>query len=582
MAVAEAITNILAADVGALGDVKLSANWMAACGEPGEDADLYAAVRAVGEEFCPALGVSIPVGKDSLSMRTAWRTESGDQKVVAPVSLIVSAFAPVRDVRRTLTPQLVLGEEPTTLLLVDLGAGQNPLGGSALAQVYGASGGVAADMRDAQRLRQFASFVTALRSRNLALAYHDRSDGGLAVTLIEMAFAGHCGLQIELDPSRGTALEQLFSEECGAVLQVATRQLQEVRQLLEEHQLADCAQVIGQPQADRGIRIAVGKAVLQETLRDLRAAWSATSHQMRRLRDDPECADEELAAQLDDSDRGLSWQLQFNPDEDIAAPYIGRGARPRVAVLREQGVNSQIEMAAVLERAGFEAVDVHMTDLLGGARLGDYRGLIACGGFSYGDVLGAGVGWASSILFHERTRAEFQQFFARPDTFTLGVCNGCQMVARLKGLIPGAEHWPVFQRNRSEQFEARLSQVEILRSPSVLLRGMEGSRLPIAVSHGEGRPQFADDAALRACKEGGLIALRYIDSVGNVASRYPANPNGAVMGIAALTTVDGRVTITMPHPERVYRSVQNSWRPQGAGEDAGWMRMFRNARVWVG
>jgi phosphoribosylformylglycinamidine synthase len=582
MAVAEAITNVLAADIGALGDVKLSANWMAACGEPGEDADLYAAVRAVGEEFCPALGVSIPVGKDSLSMRTAWRDGNTERKVVAPVSLIVSAFAPVRDVRRTLTPQLLIGAEPTTLLLVDLGAGHSPLGGSALAQVYVAGGGVAADMRDAQQLRRFAAFITALRSNDLALAYHDRSDGGLAVTLVEMAFAGQCGLQIELDPARGSALEQLFSEECGAVLQVATRRLHLVWQLLGEHQLLDCARVIGQPQMERSVHIRVGAIELRESLRELRAAWSATSHQLRRLRDDPDCADEEYAAQLDESDPGLLWQPSFDPDEDVAAPWIGRGARPRVAVLREQGVNSQVEMAAVLERAGFEAVDVHMTDVLGGASLADYRGLIACGGFSYGDVLGAGVGWASSILLHERTRAEFQRFFERVDTFTLGVCNGCQMMARLKDLIPGATHWPVFLRNRSEQFEARLSQVQILRSPSVLLQGMAGSRLPIAVSHGEGRPQFADDAALRACEDQGLIAVRYIDSHGNVAQSYPANPNGAVLGIAALTSTDGRATITMPHPERVYRSLQNSWRPRDAGEDSGWMRLFRNARVWVG
>jgi phosphoribosylformylglycinamidine synthase len=581
MAVAEAITNIAAADIAALGDVKLSANWMAACGEPGEDADLYAAVRAVGEEFCPALGVSIPVGKDSLSMRTAWREADAERKVVAPVSLIVSAFAPVRDVRRTLTPQLILGEAPTTLLLIDLGTGRNPLGASALAQVYGASGGGAADMRDPQRLRRFFALITELRSKGLVLAYHDRSDGGLAVTLVEMAFAGRTGLQIELDPSRGSALEQLFSEECGAVLQVDNRHLPAVTELLKQHQLSDCAHVIGHPQSAQRVSIRIGDVQLDESLRDLRAAWSATSHQMRRLRDDPQCADEEYAAQLADEDRGLFWQFSFDPQQDVAAPYVARGARPRVAVLREQGVNSQLEMAAVLDRAGFEAVDIHMSDLLGGAGLQEFRGLVACGGFSYGDVLGAGAGWASSILFHERTRIEFQRFFERGDTFALGVCNGCQMMARLKDLIPGAGHWPVFMRNRSEQFEARLAQVEILRSPSVLLRGMEGSRLPIAVSHGEGRPQFASDAALRSCAEGGLIAIRYIDSHGAVAQTYPANPNGAALGIAALTTTDGRVTITMPHPERVYRSVQNSWRPRDAGEDSGWMRMFRNARVWV-
>ena len=582
MAVAEALTNILAADIGALGDVKLSANWMAACGEPGEDADLYAAVRAVGEELCPALGVSIPVGKDSLSMRTAWREDGAERRVIAPVSLIVSAFAPVRDVRRTLTPQLECGDEPTTLLLVDLGTGRQPLGGSALAQVHGAAGGEAADLRDAPALRRFAGFMAALRERDLALAYHDRSDGGLAVTLVEMAFAGHCGLRIELEAARGTALRQLFSEECGVVLQVATRRVHEVWQLLTDARLLERARVIGAPQAERVVEIRVGDTVLREPLRELRAAWSATSHRMRRLRDDPECADEEYAAQTDDADRGLHWQPSFDVDADVAAPFIARGARPRVAVLREQGVNSQVEMAAVLERAGFDAIDVHMSDLLAGAGLAEYRGLVACGGFSYGDVLGAGAGWASSVLFHERTRAEFRRFFERADTFSLGVCNGCQMMARLRDLIPGADHWPLFLRNRSEQFEARLSQVEILRSPSVLLRGMEGSRLPIAVSHGEGRPRFADDSAMQACVGGGLVAIRYIDSHGEVARSYPANPNGAELGIAALTSVDGRATITMPHPERVYRTVQNSWRPRGAGEDSGWMRLFRNARVWVG
>ncbi|MDE2220028.1 MAG: phosphoribosylformylglycinamidine synthase [Gammaproteobacteria bacterium] len=583
LAVAEAITNILSADVTALGDIRLSANWMAACGEPGEDAALYAAVRAVGEEFCPALGIAIPVGKDSLSMRTAWQQDGAAHSVVAPVSLIVSAFAPVGDVRRTLTPLLRLDAGPTSLLLVDLGESRNRLGASALAQVYGAQGGAPADMDNPELLRRLAQALAALRARELVYSYHDRADGGLAVTLAEMAFASHCGFEVTLDPARGSALAQLFSEECGVVLQVSTARLHEVWQELSAHGLQDCSRVIGRPLAELRLRFTVGADSLDEPWVELRRAWSTTSWQMRRLRDDPDCADEEQAAATDSAAPGLRWQLNFDPQHDIAAPYIAKGARPPVAVLREQGVNSQVEMAAVLERAGFEPHDVHMSDLLAGRRmLRGFRGLVACGGFSYGDVLGAGGGWAQSILFHEATRAAFAAFFARPDTFTLGVCNGCQMLALLRGLIPGAQHWPRFLRNRSEQFEARLSLVEILTTPSVLLSGMQGSVLPIAVSHGEGRAAFASDADQQRCIDGGLIACRYTDGRGNAARLYPANPNGSPAGIAALTTADGRATIIMPHPERVYRTVQNSWHPLDAGEDSGWMRMFRNARVWVG
>jgi len=415
------------------------------------------------------------------------------------------------------------------------------------------------------------------------LAYHDRSDGGLIVTLIEMAFAGHCGLDIRLEPAREGAAAQLFAEEPGVVLQIRRQDQAAVLECLAAHGLADCSGVIGQPTAELRLRIRVGDARLDEAWVDLRRAWSETSYQMRRLRDDPQCAEEEFAAALDESDPGLSQHLTFDADEDIAVPLIARGARPPVAVLREQGVNSHFEMAAVLERAGFEAHDVHMSDLLGGARgLESFVGLVACGGFSYGDVLGAGRGWARSILLHARARGEFERFFARPDTFALGVCNGCQVFAERKELIPGAQHWPRFVRNRSEQFEGRLSLVEILDSPSVLLRGMRGSRLPVAVAHGEGRAQFEDDEALHRCLDARLPALRYLTNRGQPARDYPANPNGAVHAIAALTTPDGRVTVTMPHPERVYRSVQNSWHPRTAGEDSGWMRLFRNARVWVG
>jgi phosphoribosylformylglycinamidine synthase len=583
LAVTEAVTNILSADIASLGDVRLSANWMAACGEDGEDAALYAAVRAVGEQFCPALGIAIPVGKDSLSMKTVWRERGESREVLAPVSLIVSAFAPVHDVRRTLTPVLQLDRGPSVLLLVDLARGRNRLGMSALAQVFNATGGVGADMDDPQLLAGFATAMIQLRTRGKVLAYHDRSDGGLLVTLLEMAFAGHCGLRVRLEPGATSTMGQLFSEEPGAVLQIAVADQAEVLDCLRQQGLSECIKLIGEPVPVMRVRIECGAAVLDEGWADLRRAWSETSHRMRRLRDDPRCADEELASMLDERDPGLSQRLSFDPQQDIAAPWIASGARPRIAVLREQGVNSQVEMAAVLDRAGFETHDVHMSDLLNGERtLEGFAGLVACGGFSYGDVLGAGGGWARSILFHERTREEFRRFFARTATFSLGVCNGCQMFALLKELIPGAEHWPRFVRNRSEQFEARLSLVEIGASPSVLLTAMAGSRLPVAVAHGEGRPQFQGQHDLQRCVEQRLIAFQYINNGGELAGSYPANPNGSELAIAALTTPDGRVTITMPHPERVYRTVQNSWHPREAGEDSGWMRIFRNARVWLG
>ena len=584
LAVTEAVLNILAADVASLGDIRLSANWMAACGEPGEDAALYATVRAIGEELCPALGIAIPVGKDSLSMKTAWRdaASGGECAVVAPVSLIVSAFAPVADVRRTLTPELRRGLD-TRLVHIALNGTRRRLGGSIFAQVHGELGDDCPDLDSAPRLADFAAALRALREGGHVLAYHDVSDGGLFTTLVEMAFAGHCGLDIELPAMIATAAEQLFAEEPGVVLQVPVASLDAVIGACRAHGLAGCVSPIGAPAAAMRLRIAVADCVLELPWRELRDAWSRTSHAMRRLRDEPECADEEFAAQCDEADPGLSVALSFDPGEDIAAPFIARGARPRVAVLREQGVNSQIEMGAVLARAGFEAHDVHMTDLQAGVRrLEEFRGLVVCGGFSYGDVLGAGEGWAKSILFNPRVRDAFTQYFARPDTFTLGVCNGCQMLAALKALVPGAAHWPRFVRNRSEQFEGRFSLVEIVPSPSVMLAGMAGSRLPVAVAHGEGRAEFASADAESAFLGAGLTAFRYIDTRGAVAQHYPANPNGSPHGIAAVTSADGRVTLTMPHPERSFRYVQNSWRPQGAGEDSGWMRMFRNARVWVG
>ena len=581
MAVAESITNILAADIAQLGDIRLSANWMAACGEPGEDAALYAAVHAVGMELCPALGIAIPVGKDSLSMKTVWRDGVTHKSVVAPVSLIVSAFAPVADVRRTLTPQLRIESDGSRLLWVDLGRGQCRLGGSILAQVHGQLGNQSPDLDSPVLLRGFSAALRAVRATDHVLAYHDISDGGLLATLAEMAFAGHCGIEAQL-PDGKDLLAQLFAEELGSVLQVRTEEVPAVLAVFAAHGLGDCVHDVGAPTADMRLRIACGKEVFSASWLELRRAWSETSHQMRLLRDDPDSAREEFAAQLDTTDPGQSLIHTFDVQDDISAPYVNRGARPRIAVLREQGVNSQVEMAAVLDRAGFEPHDVHMSDILSGQRsLADFRGLVACGGFSYGDVLGAGEGWAKSILFHARTRDEFTQFFERPESFTLGVCNGCQMLAALKSLVPGAGHWPRFVRNRGEQFEGRFSLVEILDSPAALLEGMAGSRLPIAVAHGEGRAEFVSDAAAKELAAAGQVAFRYVDNHGRVASTYPANPNGSPQGIAAVTSADGRVLLTMPHPERSWRVAQNSWYPAATGEFTGWMRLFRNARRFV-
>ena len=580
MAVTEAVTNILAADVSSLSEVRLSANWMAACGEPGEDAALYDAVRAVGMELCPELGIAIPVGKDSLSMRTAWRDADAARSVVAPVSLIVSAFAPVADVRRTLTPQLRTDVGDTRLLWIDLGEGRCRLGGSILAQVYGQLGDVAPDLNSPALLRGFAAALAQLRTEARALAYHDVSDGGLFVTLTEMAFAARCGLKVALPA--GDLRQVLFAEEPGAVIQVRSTDVAAVMSALSAAGLAHCVHDVGALQDVLQLEFRSRTEALVLDWQQARRAWSETSHRMRVLRDDPECAREELATQLDVKEPGLEVRLTFDPAQDIAAPHIIGKARPRVAVLREQGVNSQVEMAAVLDLAGFEAHDIHMSDVLSGERsLAEFRGLVACGGFSYGDVLGAGEGWAKSILFHSRARDEFAAFFERADTFTLGVCNGCQMMAALKSLVPGTAHWPRFVRNRGEQFEGRFSLVEILRSPSLFLAGMEGSRLPIAVAHGEGRAEFAAETDRNALAAGGQIAFRYVTGSGEVARSYPLNPNGSPDGIAAVTSSDGRVLLTMPHPERSFRVVQNSWYPPGGGEFSGWMRMFRNARLWT-
>ena len=583
LAVGEAITNILAADIDSLAQIRLSANWVAACGEPGEDAALYETVHAVGKELCPALGIAIPVGKDSLSMKTAWRDGETAKSVVAPVSLIISAFAPVKDVRRTLTPALQMDERPTSLWLIDLGGGRNRLGGSALTQVYGELGDVSPDLDDPQRLLNLTAVLSEMRAAGLILAYHDRSDGGLFATLVEMAFAGRCGLHIALPKNAGPAHAQLFSEELGVVVQIMADDEPRFAEILAKYGLSKSALYLGAPTSDMRVQMKIGDVEFDESWVDLRRAWSETSWCMRRLRDDPQCADEEFEAQTNPADPGLAVDLGFDPEEDIAAPYIASGVRPAVAILREEGVNSNTETAAIFDRAGFTPHDVHMTDLLSGRRtLREFKGLVACGGFSYGDVLGAGEGWAKSILFHPNVREEFERFFHRNDTFALGICNGCQMFAALKSIIPGTEHWPRFVRNRSEQYESRFTLVEILRSPSVVLDGMAGSVLPIAVAHGEGYAEFPSAADAAACANSGLIGYRYINHDRTVATRYPLNPNGSPFGIAALTNTDGRVTITMPHPERSSRYVQNSWRPRGVGEHSGWTRLFRNARKFAG
>jgi phosphoribosylformylglycinamidine synthase len=584
MAVAEAITNIAAADIARISDVRLSANWMAACGEPGEDADLYATVKAVGEEFCPALGITIPVGKDSLSMKTSWSEAGQARKMTAPLSLIVSAFAPVVDARATLTPQLRTDQGDTELLLIDLGQGRDRIGGSALAQVYGQLGNEAPDCEQPNVLSGFFAAIQELRSRRLLLAYHDRSDGGLFATLAEMAFAGHCGLEIDLAATTHGTARALFNEELGAVVQVRTRDRAGVLDVLAKHGLRLHSSAIGRvTQEDRIVIRVAGSLALNESRSDLHRAWSETSFRMAERRDDPQCAREQFDSVGLDADPGLHAKLSFSTDDDVAAPFIAKGARPKVAVLREQGVNSHMEMAAAFYRAGFEPFDIHMTDLVAGrASLKDFRGLIACGGFSYGDVLGAGEGWAKSILFNSKLRDAFTAFFERKDTFSLGVCNGCQMMSTLHSLIPGADLWPRFVRNRSEQFEARLSLVEVVKSPSLFFTGMERSRMPIAVAHGEGRAEFAQNSGLDALVKANLLSLRFVDNHGRVTETYPANPSGAPAGLTGITTTDGRVTLLMPHPERVYRTLQNSWHPDEWGEDAPWMRIFRNARVWVG
>lgn len=581
MAVTEAITNICAAAVARIGDIRLSANWMCAADVPGEGAALYDAVRAIGEELCPALGIAIPVGKDSMSMQTRWDQQGESRSVTAPMSLVVSAFAPVGDTAKTLTPQLE-PDPDLCLLLIDLGRGKNRLGASALAQVYGELGNEPADLDSPSDLLAFFDLLQWGKARDDVIAYHDRSDGGMVVSLLEMAFAGRCGIEL-VQPSGADALAALFCEEPGAIVQIPKARHGDWVAEAEKLGIGACLQAVGHARTDEQVRIWSDDQLLVDSTRGaLEERWSQCSHALARLRDNPECADEAWA-RISAFDPGLSVRVNSETPVASVSPMINTAARPRVAVLREQGVNGHVEMAAAFDRAGFASVDVTMSDLIAGdANLKDFSGLVACGGFSFGDVLGAGEGWAKSILFNAQLRDSFSEFFAQPDSFALGVCNGCQMLSVLRELIPGSEHWPQFRRNRCEQFEARLSMVEVASSPSLFLSGMEGSRLPIAVAHGEGRAAFADTAAQQRCESSQLVGLRYIENNGEIAHRYPANPNGSTNGIAGVCNDSGRVTIMMPHPERVIRRRQFSWAPDDMADDSPWLRLFQNARRYLG
>lgn len=586
LAVAESLTNIAATNIGALNRIKLSANWMSAAGHPGEDAGLYEAVKAVGEELCPALGLTIPVGKDSMSMKTRWQDETTgeDKQVTSPLSLVISAFARVEDVRKTMTPEIDRGCGESSLYLIDLGAGKQRLGGSCLAQVYGKLGNETPDVDSPELLKGFFNAMQEAIASGMIRAYHDRSDGGLFVTAVEMAFAGGCGLSLDITSLGEDHLATLFNEELGALIQVANAQQAQLQAIFAKHGVANLLTNIGKPTDATDVVITAAEETLYcESRFALRALWAETTYHMQSLRDNPECAKQEFDAKLDENDPGLNVSLSFDVNEDIAAPFIAKGASPKVAILREQGVNSHVEMAAAFNRAGFASIDVHMSDLFAGrANLTDFDGLVACGGFSYGDVLGAGEGWAKSILFNTMLKEQFAAFFERDNTFSLGVCNGCQMMSNLKSLIPGADLWPHFVRNESERFEARFSLVEVQDSPSLFFQGMAGSRMPIAVSHGEGRAEFADATAQQLADQSGLVALRFVDNKGKATTQYPANPNGSENGVTAFTSSDGRSTIMMPHPERVFRTVSNSWHPADWEEDSAWMRMFRNARVQLG
>jgi phosphoribosylformylglycinamidine synthase len=583
LAVGEALTNLAAAQIGPLTGVNLSANWMAAPSVEGDGADLFEAVEAVGMELCPELGVTIPVGKDSMSMSTVWQDGGGEKRVTAPVSLIVSAFARCPDIRLSLTPQLIQDRD-TSLLLIDLGRGKNRLGSSILGQVYGQMGMHTPDVDSSEDLRNFWNAIQQLGKEDKILAYHDRSDGGLFATAVEMAFAGNVGVHIEV-LSAGDPFGPLFAEELGAVIQVRGDDLADVFEILRSYDLGDCSNIVGRINSQGAVQISeAGQVIFEEDLYALRAVWSDVTFRMQSLRDNPESAASEHTFRQDRENPGISPKVDFDlTPSNFSAISAASAVKPKIAILREQGVNGEIEMAGAFDRAGFKCIDVHMTDILSGrVSLADFRGLAACGGFSYGDVLGAGEGWAKSILFNDKAREEFQQFFHRPDTFSLGVCNGCQMLSNLKSLIPGTGHWPRFVQNRSERYEGRLVSVKIEDTPSILFSGMAGSVIPIVVAHGEGRAEFENDEAASACDRSGLIAARYVDNHGNRTEAYPQNPNGSPFGITSLTSEDGRSTILMPHPERVFRTAQFSWAPSDWGEDSPWMRFFRNARAWVG
>jgi phosphoribosylformylglycinamidine synthase len=578
MAVGEAVTNIAAANIGDIAHIALSANWMASADFIGDAAGLYDAVQSIGMELCPELGISIPVGKDSLSMRTEWQQDGEQRAVTSPLSLIISAAAKVKDVRRTLTPQLITNQGDTTLLLLDLGFGACSMGASVLAQTQKLLGQCPPDVDNPAALKSFFGLIQALNDKGMILAYHDRSDGGLLATICEMMFAAHVGVDLCLDGLHKEPMRALFNEELGAVIQIRDQDLSQVEQLLAVHELLSCSHKIARLNNDDQLNITANDQVLYTAPRiQLQKLWSETSYRMQALRDHSECADQEYARIDDQQDPGLTPLIKFDVTEDISAPYLNTAVRPRVAILREQGVNGQMEMAAAFDRVGFASVDVHMSEILSGqVKLDDFVGIAACGGFSYGDVLGAGRGWAQSILQHSRVRDAFSQFFSRTDTFTLGVCNGCQMLSQLSAIIPGAAHWPEFHRNQSEQFEARLSLVSVTDSPSIFLNGMAGSVLPVVVAHGEGRVVFPSDSIANA-----QVALQYVDNQCRTTEHYPENPNGSRQGITGLTTTDGRVTIIMPHPERVFRTVQLSWAPDDWSEDSPWLRFFANARVFV-
>jgi phosphoribosylformylglycinamidine synthase len=624
LAVGEALTNLAAAQIGDIGKVNLSANWMAAPAIPGDGADLYAAVQAVGMELCPALGITIPVGKDSMSMSTAWKDrDTGESKrITAPTSLIISAFAAVSDIRLSLTPQLQYDSdlnaesevgavapngpsdsEPsasetadhspltahsaigsTVLLLIDLGRSKNRLGGSILAQVVSQTGEAPPDVDNPADLKNFWKVIQLLGRNKKILAYHDRSDGGLLATVVEMAFAGHVGVDLEI-PHLHDPFSALFNEELGAVIQIREDDFDDVYLALRENGLKSCVSRIGTLNPHYALRVKQsGKEIFNENLSSLRAIWSDVTRRIAAMRDNPACAESEFQLKLDRTDPGISPKITFDIKSDRSVRSVGSvQSRPSVAILREQGVNGEVEMAAAFTRAGFKAVDVHMTDILSGrVSLKDFRGLVACGGFSYGDVLGAGEGWAKSVLFHANARAEFKAFFAREDAFALGVCNGCQMMSNLKSIIPGADLWPRFVQNQSERYEGRFVSVKIEKSPSILLKGMEGSVIPIAVAHGEGYAEFKDAHAAQVFNDSGLVSGRFVNNKHEITEQYPLNPNGSPLGMTALTTTTGRVTILMPHPERVHRSACMSWSPKDWPEDSPWMKLFYNARAWVG